>query len=92
MNFPYTKLPGLPDPTLRSLIPVRFAHKGKITLPILAMVDSGADYSYVTSEVADLLGINLNKDKPVRSFGVDGSPFLAYRSDIGIEMGGLDSL
>lgn len=88
MNFPYTKLPGSPDATLRPLVPVRFIYKDKATLPILAMVDSGADYSYVTSEVADLLGIKLNKEKSVRSFGVDGALFLAYESAVELELGG----
>jgi predicted aspartyl protease len=88
MNFPYTKLPGSPDATLRPLVPVRFVYKGRTTLPIFAMVDSGADYSYVTGEIADLLGIKLNKNKPVRSFGVDGSPFLSYESAVEIELGG----
>ena len=61
MNFPYTTLPGMPKDTKRPLIPARFIHKNKRTLPILCLVDSGADYSYVTIEVASLLEIDLQK-------------------------------
>lgn len=88
MNFPYTTLPGFPKDTKRPLIPVKFIYQDKSTLPILCLVDSGADYSYLTIEIADLLGINLRGIKPQKSFGINGLPFLCYPSKITIEIGG----
>lgn len=88
MNFPYTTLPGIPKDTKRPLIPVRFIHKDKNTFPILCLVDSGADYSYLATDIAIFLGINLKKVKPQKSFGINGSPFLCYPSEVGIEIGG----
>ncbi|MDP3974265.1 MAG: aspartyl protease family protein [Candidatus Daviesbacteria bacterium] len=88
MNFPYTTLPGIPKDTKRPLIPAKFIHQEKSTLPILCLVDSGADYSYLTMEIADILGIDLGNIKPQTSFGINGSPFLSYSSKITIEVGG----
>ena len=88
MNFPYTCLPGIPKDTKRPLIPVKFIHQGKSTLPILSLVDSGADYSYLTMEVAKLLEIDLSSVKFEKSFGINGSAFLCYPSKITIEIGG----
>jgi|SRR3989344_3002974 len=88
MTFPYTTLPGLPIDTKRPLIPIRFIYKEKSTLPILSLVDSGADYSYLTVEIADLLGISLKGIKPQKSFGINGSPFLCFSSEITIDLAG----
>lgn len=88
MNFPYSILPGIPKDTKRPLIPVKFIHKSKSTLPIFCLVDSGADYTYLTMEIAKMLDIDLSNIKPVKSFGINGSPFLCYTSEITIEVGG----
>ncbi len=88
MNFPYTTLPGIPKDTKRPLIPIKFIYKDKTTLPILCLVDSGADYSYLSMEIAKLLEIDLSGIKPYKSFGINGSPFLCYPSKITIELGG----
>lgn len=89
MNFPYVRLPGVPQDTKRPLIPVKFIHKDKSTLPILCLVDSGADYSYLTIEVAHLLGIDLTHIKPQKAFGINGSEFVCYPSRLEIEVGGV---
>lgn len=88
MNFSYTTLPGIPKDTKRPLIPVKFIHKDKCTIPILSLVDSGADYSYLTMEIAKLLEIDLTNVKLEKSFGINGSAFLCYPSKITIELGG----
>lgn len=88
MNFPYATLPGVPKDTKRPLIPVKFIHKDKSTLPILTLVDSGADYSYLAMEIAKALDIDLSHVKPQKSFGINGFPFLCYPSEITIEVGG----
>lgn len=89
MNYPYAALPGDPSGTKRPLIPVSFVHKNKATLPILCLVDSGADYSYLSWEIAEMLDINLNKSIPRTSFGINGSPFICFPSEITMEFGGV---
>lgn len=89
MNFSYTTLPGDLLGTKRPLIPVSFTHKNKATLPILCLVDSGADYSYLALEIAELLGINLSKSKPQTSFGINGSAFICFPSEITMELGNI---
>lgn len=69
------------------LVPVKFIHKNRSTLPILSLIDSGADYSYLTMEVANLLEIDLTNIKVEKSFGINGSAFLCYPSKITIEIG-----
>ena len=88
MKFPYTSLPGLPSDTKRPLVPVKFIHKDKSTQPILCLVDSGADYSYLTMDIALFLEINLKKVKPQKSFGINGSEFTCFPSELEIEIGG----
>lgn len=88
MNFPYTTLPGIPKDTKRPLVPIKFINKNRSTLPILSLIDSGADYSYLSTEIADLLEINLSKIKPHQSLGINGSPFTCYPTEITIDIGG----
>ena len=88
MNFPYATLPGVPKDTRRPLALIKFIHKDKSTRPILCLIASGADYSYLTTEIADLLNINLIKITPQKSFAINGSQFLCYPSEIEIEIGG----
>lgn len=88
MNFSYTTLPGIPKDTKRPLVPVKFLHKDKSTFPILCLVDSGADYSYISTEIATFLGINLKDIKPQKSYGINGSPFTCFPGEITIELGG----
>lgn len=73
MNFPYTTLPGVPKDTKRPLVPIKFIHKDKSTQPILCLIDSGADYSYLTMEIADFLDIDLSNVIPQKSFAINGS-------------------
>lgn len=88
MNFPYATLPGVPKDTKRPLVPLKFIHKDKSTRSILCLIDSGADYSYLTSEIAEFLDIDLSKIIPQKSFAINGSQFLCYPSEINIEIGG----
>lgn len=88
MNFPYTTLPGFSKDTKRPLIPIKLIFKGRQTLPIFALIDSGADYSYARGEIANFLGINLSKIQPEKSFAVNGVEFMAYPSEIEVEFAG----
>lgn len=88
MNFPYTTLPGIPQETKRPLIPMKIIHKDRETLPMLALIDSGADYSYARSEIAEFLGIDLSRIKPSKSFAANGVAFNAFPYQTLIELGG----
>lgn len=88
MNFPYTTLPGHPYDTKRPLVSIKFIHQDKPTLPILCLIDSGADYTYLTLEIAKFLGIDLTNIKPQKSFGINGSPFICFAAEIELEIGG----
>ena len=88
MNFPYTTLPGFSKDTKRPLIPIKLIYKNRQTLPILALIDSGADYSYGRAEIADFLGINLAKIQPQKSFAANGAVFVAYPREVEIEFAG----
>lgn len=74
MNFPYLKLPGL---SRRPLVPVylKFGSKS-LYHPVLCLVDSGADVSYLDTSLAKELGIDLSKVKPIPSWGINGEMFL----------------
>jgi len=88
MRFRYSKLPGIPTETKRPLVPVKFKYKTRETLPILALIDSGADFSYASKEIADFLGIDLSRVKREPSFGIDGSRFLCFPTKAEIEING----
>lgn len=88
MRFRYTTLPGFPQDTKRPLIPIKIKYQDKETLPILALVDSGADFSYASLEIAQFLGIGLNKVKKQSSFGIDGSKFFCFSVKTRIEIDG----
>lgn len=88
MNFPYTTLPGVPKDTKRPLVPIKFMYKDKSTLPILTLLDSGADYSYLTIEIANILEIDLESAQKTKSYGINGSSFECFASEVTIEIGG----
>ncbi len=86
MNFPYLKLPGL---SRRPLVPVYFrSGRESIFHPILCLVDSGADVSYLDISLAKELKINLEGIKPVLSWGINGEKFLGYPVKMVAEIGG----
>ena len=86
MEFPYLLLPGDPDKTPRPLVPVIYKYHKKETEPILTLVDSGADYSFVTLKIALYLGISLAGVKPVSITGFEGSSMKCFPHRTTIEI------
>ncbi len=73
MNFPYLKLPGL---SKRPLIPVYLKYGSRALYhPVLCLVDSGADVSYLDMAIAEELKVDLTNIKPVPSWGINGEVF-----------------
>lgn len=61
----------------------------KDKIKMLALVDSGADYSLFSLEVAEKLGIEIEKGKKVSLEGVKGEPFPGYCHKVPIKVGDL---
>jgi len=72
MTFKY-KLTKRPDGTTIKTpsIPIMISGK-KESFQVIALLDSGADVSVISKDMAELLGINLNKESH-KSFGIGGS-------------------
>lgn len=58
----------------------------KSQLTLKALVDSGATYSVFRAEVADYLGINIEKGKPMYLEGIGGR-ILGYMHNLSVFMG-----
>src|SRR3989337_4578238 len=86
MNFPYLNLPGDLGDTPRPLVPVIYKSGNKETKPILTLIDSGADYSYVTFKIAEYLDIKFNKIEPVSITGFEGSSISCWPFKTTIEV------
>jgi predicted aspartyl protease len=52
-------------------IPIIFSGP-KESIPIISLLDSGADFSVIPKDIAELLGIDLS-EKPHQSFGIGGA-------------------
>ena len=86
MEFPYLLLPGDRSGTPRPLVPVVYKYRKKETKPILTLVDSGADYSFVTFRIALYLGINLAGIEPLSVKGFEGSSMDCYSHETVIKI------
>jgi len=58
----------------------------KDKIKILALLDSGADYSLFSLEVAERLGIKVEKGKRISLQGVAGQPFLGYLHEVPVQV------
>ena len=87
MKFPYLRLPGQPDPTLRPYVPAHFFYKDKRTPDILFLIDSGSDYTYADYTIAVWLGIDLTGIEPVESYAANNQTFESYPYGIGLALG-----
>jgi hypothetical protein len=90
MNFPYVKLPGDSSGVLKPYIPVTYYSNGSFTAPILTLIDSGADASHFTTQLAEFFSIDWKKLPKETTFGANGSPFSRYifNDTLTIEIGG----
>ena len=93
MKFPYLKQPNLLNPQepwiSRPIIPVRVSRKNN-SLNISALIDSGADFCLFHSEIGRGLGLEIEKGKPLKFFGIEGSPINAYLHLIEFQIIGID--
>jgi len=55
-------------------------------IKMLALIDSGADYSLFSLEVAERLGIQKENGKKVSLQGVVGEPFLGYLHKVPVQI------
>lgn len=87
MVFPYARLPGDNDPTLRPLVGVKLSHGKKQTPDLFFLIDSGADYTYADYDIALWLGIDCSKVKPIQSRAADNQSFNSYLAKTGFTVG-----
>lgn len=94
MKFKYRKI-NLKDPfsskkyILRSIIPVSLRYKDK-SIRYEALIDSGADFCIFPIELANNLGIKLNKHKVVYFSGVGDEPTKGFIKNIILGVGKID--
>lgn len=82
VNNPKTKQPEI---AYRPLIPIRLAYKHKlIKLPILALVDSGADRTLFPASVAEALGIKLERGAIHQHLGIGDVSVISYSHNVKI--------
>jgi len=58
----------------------------KDKIKMLALLDSGADYSLFSLEVAEKLGIKVEKGKRISLQGVAGEPFTGYLHEVPVQV------
>lgn len=58
----------------------------KEKIKMLALLDSGADYSLFSLEVAEKLGIPIEKGKRISLQGVAGEPFTGFLHEIPVQV------
>ena len=71
LSFHYkeVKIPGLPL-IRRPMIPIVFSHEGE-AFETMELLDSGADFTAFTKEIADVLGLDLSGPRE-KALGVGG--------------------
>lgn len=93
MKFPYVKQPNLARPLepwfARPIIPVCISYKNK-SLNISALIDSGADFCLFNVEIGRQIGIQIEKGKPFKFFGIEGSFINAYIHQIELQIIGIE--
>lgn len=94
MKFPYIKFPqhfseAFPErkTILRPVIPVILEFE-EVKTGYLALVDSGSDYCFFHSEIAETLGLDWQRGKKMNFVGVTGQRATAYFHNINLYIGG----
>ena len=94
LKFPYQKFPSGPNDAFpdhkqaqRPVITIKVKCNNK-EIEYLALIDSGADFCMFHAEIGEHLGIDVNKGKRLKFFGVTGDKQVAYFHKIKIEVGG----
>lgn len=89
-KYPYTILPSEFGSVYKPLIPVYLNYKTthKITPPILALIDSGADVCFCSKNIGIWLGINFARRRISRKFvTANNTTFTAYQEEINLYFG-----
>ncbi len=93
VEFSYTELPVKPLTTSkrtilisRPIIPLIILYKARF-VQYQALLDTGADYNVFHADIADYLGINLNKGKAMRITGIGGDQIKGYQHSVEIKVG-----
>lgn len=94
MKFPYVKVPR-EDPrekwVSRPLIPIfLFGPKSKILT--YALIDSGADLSLFSAELAKEIGLDLEKGIKTLFSGIEGGQVVAYLHKIKVQIMGMTEM
>lgn len=91
MKFPYLKLPSY-DPklkwTARPYIRIRLTGMG-VSKDIYALIDSGADRSLFNTQMAESLGLNLDKSAEEVFSGIEGGSLKAKVHKVKIQVVGM---
>ncbi|HIH76612.1 MAG TPA: hypothetical protein HA343_04790 [Methanomassiliicoccales archaeon] len=70
----------------RPMVPVTFSN-GEVSFETLALLDSGADASAISKEMAEVLGLDLT-GKPEKSYGIGGAvDTITSRVNISVQKG-----
>lgn len=89
-NYPYIILPGKTGPVYKPIIPVilNFKRTHKITSPIYALIDSGADVCFCAKDIGLWLGIKFTKKKRHAFTTANRTTFKAIREDLVLHTAG----
>jgi hypothetical protein len=93
--FPYTELPSRKRITYSPLLNVRLNYKKthKITHPISALVDSGADICMCSKDIGIWLGIDFRKLKEeIELRGISNCPIKAVKENVNLIVNNKDYL
>ena len=87
MKFPYM---NLGQGIYRPILPFHISYQGGKQIKYFGLVDSGADYTYIASELAPLIGIkNLKTGREESVTGIGGKAKV-YFHPVTINVGGHD--
>lgn len=73
---------------IRPIIPIILKSQAKLIL-YSALIDSGADYSIFSLDIADALGIKLQSENKVKFIGVGKEKVQGFWGEIEIKIGGV---
>ena len=79
--FPHTKT------ILCPIIKITLRYKDK-KVNYLALIDSGADYCFFHKEIAQVLGIDVEKGKKLEFAGITGKKSIVYFHNVDLYIGG----
>lgn len=85
MIVPYTKFKGKKIPFYRPMITVRLTHKSK-SIPMLGLLDSGADKTLINRDLGEQLGIDFNKCQKANMTGISGKSQPTWDTTIKLEV------